>query len=832
MHLLQFCALEGLRIMGTTFQQKNKYKCTWKHPSSKQWHMIDHIIVRAQRAASILRCRSMRGPQCETDHYLVRATLKLSQPHYCTKKKINYQYNSKELKNDETRADFEEKLRTEGNLDDSNIETIWNSIKTSLINAASKTLRKKQSRRRVWFEESDKAIEELLQRKADAHKLYLANPCTERKLKYNEIKRRCQKEVRTIQDRWWKNKAAELQRTANENDMHNLYRSINEICGPLVKPPEYLIKENGEKVTEIKDRLTTWRDYFRDLYNQNTVVNISAEEIHVNTQAEMTDEVLTRDEIKIALKELKNNKSPGEDRITGEMLKAGEDTTVDLLQILFAKIWEDKKVPDEWKTSTIVPIHKKGPKTKCGNFRGISLLSVPAKAFARLLYNRLYPHIDVMLKDTQCGFRAGRSTVDMVFTTRQIVEKALEQNTSLAIAFIDVSKAFDSVDRDLLFEVLKAANCPPRTLEILKSLHQNTLAVVQIEDQKTDPFEVTTGVKQGCNLAPMLFALYIQAIINNILANNINGVTIRYRSDTDMFNMRGFSTQSKVKTTDIMELMFADDCAVVAKTPNQLQNQLNIFAAEFKRFGLNINVEKTVAMFVNCAPSEIRINNEKVKVVESFKYLGSTIESNGTHDTEVNHRINSASQNFRSLYDRLWKHHNINTKTKLKIYETVILSTLLYASESWTLTEAHQKRLNRFHIRCLKSIMKVHWKEYVPDEVILERAEMLSVDNLIRIRRLKWAGHLSRMDPTRIPHQVAFSELAEGKRPQNKPRLRWKDNIKEDLKKLKIPLNRWRNLAGNRQEWRLKTTEEIRNYQKKTLLTTKEKRQVPTVSIQ
>lgn len=99
-----------------------------------------------------------------------------------------------------------------------------------------------------------------------------------------------------------------------------------------------------------------------------------------------TDEPPNKSEIENALKFLKNNKSPGTDQITGEMLKAGEEITVDLLFKLFQKIWTEKTIPTEWKESLIVPIHKKGSKSQCGNYRGISLLSVDTKQ-STLTYN-------------------------------------------------------------------------------------------------------------------------------------------------------------------------------------------------------------------------------------------------------------------------------------------------------------------------------------------------------------------------------------------------------------------------------------------------------------
>lgn len=121
--------------------------------------------------------------------------------------------------------------------------------------------------------------------------------------------------------------------------------------------------------------------------------------------------------------------------------------------------------------------------------------------------------------------------------------------------------------------------------------------------------------------------------------------------------------------------------------------------------------------------------------------------------------------------------------------------------------------MNSFHIKCLKTILKITWRDFIPNEEILKRANILSIDNIIRGRRLRWAGHVSRMEAGRAPLEIAFSELAEGK----KPKCRWMDVLKEDMKKLNINLANWRNIAANKNEWRKCTTRQIQNLQEQVI---------------
>lgn len=161
----------------------------------------------------------------------------------------------------------------------------------------------------------------------------------------------------------------------------------------------------------------------------------------------------------------------------------------------------------------------------------------------------------------------------MIYTARQAVEKSIEQCAPLCIGFIDISKAFDSVDRSMLMKILEKAKCPPNLLQIIKSLHEDTISFVRTENNVTPPFIVKTGVRQGCVLAPLLFIIYMQIIIYNVAKKNIGGIDLNFRNDTNMFNRRNLKATTKTKKVHLLDLMFADDCALLAKTPETLRQR-------------------------------------------------------------------------------------------------------------------------------------------------------------------------------------------------------------------------------------------------------------------
>lgn len=180
-----------------------------------------------------------------------------------------------------------------------------------------------------------------------------------------------------------------------------------------------------------------------------------------------------------------------------------------MLTDLFRDCWERGVVPQDLRDAVIVSLYKnKGEKSDCSNYRGVTLLSIAGKILARVILDRLIPTVaEENLPESQCGFRANRSTTDMTFVLRQIQEKCREQNVGLYAAFIDLTKAFDTVSRDGLWRILVRLGCPPKLLQILQQLHKGQMGQVKHKGELSDPFPIENGVKQGCVLAPTLFAI-------------------------------------------------------------------------------------------------------------------------------------------------------------------------------------------------------------------------------------------------------------------------------------------------------------------------------------
>ena len=147
-----------------------------------------------------------------------------------------------------------------------------------------------------------------------------------------------------------------------------------------------------------------------------------------------------------------------------------------------------------------------------------------------------------------------------------------------------------------------------------------------------------------------------------------------------------------------------------------------------------------------------------------FCYLGGFLSQNACIDDEITSRISKASASFGRLHHRLWSDRGIRLSTKIGVYRTVVLTTLLYGSESWTWYRRHVKKLDQFHLRCLRKICGISWKDRIPNTTVLKRCEIEGIEAVLIKGQLRWAGHLTRMEENRIPKALFYGELVGGQR--------------------------------------------------------------------
>lgn len=813
--LLSKCAEHELVITNTLFRQKNRFKTSWMHPRSKCWHLIDYVIVRARDQKDVNITRAMTcADECWTDHRLIRSTMniQLHQTRRSQRKQTRPKFNTDSLGDtkrvQELQKTLHERLPEEYPED---VEEHWQTLKTILLDTCKDTLGYKTRKHQDWFDDNDDEIEQLINNKRIAFCSWQHDINSKVKRQaHSNAKALVQRRVRELKNQWWTEKALEIQRLADLGDTRGFFNATKAVYGPSYRGLNPLRSKDGKTLLKDEKEISSrWEEHFRELLNRNTTAHSeSINQIPQQPIRKYLDDPPTETEVLDAIRKLSNNKASGPDGIPAEILKQGGPKLLSHIHSLLTKIWKEEKIPAELRDALIVTIFKKGDKADCGNYRGISLLSTTGKVLARILANRLLPLSEMILPESQCGFRPARGTSDMIFTARQLQEKCREQHLPLYMAFIDLTKAFDSVNRTALWCILSKIGCPDKYLKILRLLHDDmTATVVGNSGCETDPFKVETGVKQGCIIAPTLFSIFIATILHLTSQSLPEGLKFVYRTDGGLFNINRFRAKTKVLTSSIMELQYADDNALVALSEEELQSIMDAFARAYQLLGLDINIKKTQILYQPAPGTSpkvptIHVANNTLENVDQFMYLGSLLSTRSDIDAEIHHRIGCASAAFARLRDRVFENRDILTKTKLMVYRAVILPTLLYGADSWTTYSRHLKALEQYHQRCLRKILRISWEDRRTNISVLQEANIPSITSTIAKHQLRWTGHVIRMSDNRLPKRILYGQLKEGKRTQGGQKKRYKDMIKVHLRKCSFNVNNWEEAALQRDEWR------------------------------
>ncbi len=206
-----------------------------------------------------------------------------------------------------------------------------------------------------------------------------------------------------------------------------LFKKIKEICGTFNPKLSAIKDQSGTVLEDGKQIKARWKQHFEKLYNeQNETDPDILKELPATNSHEPLDNVM-KEEVEAAIRALKKKKSPGEDNISAEMIQAGQECSTEMMHVLCEKIFVDKQSPEDWSKAIIVPIYKSKDKQECGNYRGISLLSIPSKVYTKILQQRLKKYVEKSVSEEQAGFRKGRGTIDQLFVIRQLAEKYWEK---------------------------------------------------------------------------------------------------------------------------------------------------------------------------------------------------------------------------------------------------------------------------------------------------------------------------------------------------------------------------------------------------------------------
>ncbi|XP_047111665.1 uncharacterized protein LOC124788438 [Schistocerca piceifrons] len=373
--LLGLCAEHELFISNTQFRLRNRYKTTWMHPRSKHWHLIDYVITRQRDKKDILITKAaLNIDECWTDHRLLVSRLrvpKYRKPRSHFSNPPRRKFNISNLNNKNVRSHFQDILSEQLNkapatTDD--VEQEWTTLKNIIKETAENVVGCSAQKRSDWFDDNHGEIQAIINAKQDAYLSLAQDPsCAEKKAHFLELKQKCQSEIRVIKNKWWQQKATELQNLSDARNLRGFYAGIKELYGPIRSSSGALkAADNSTILTESQDILNRWKEHFSSLLNSpSTAAGDFLKNVPQHPPKPCLADPPTFQEFCKALKSVKPGKAPGPDSIPMELIEGGGLPLKTRLFSLIILMWETRKVPADLKNSTIVTIFKKGDKSVC-----------------------------------------------------------------------------------------------------------------------------------------------------------------------------------------------------------------------------------------------------------------------------------------------------------------------------------------------------------------------------------------------------------------------------------------------------------------------------------
>ena len=474
-----------------------------------------------------------------------------------------------------------------------------------------------------------------------------------------------------------------------------------------------------------------------------------------NSREHLMGEEIMRDEIRYAIKGMKQNKAAGRDEVPTELLKCLRETGIGMLQHLADEIYEFGEWPKEMMESTFIPLPKKPKATDCSNFRTVSIMNHSTKIILRVIMNRMRKIIHKEVSEMQYGFMPDKGTRNAIYVIKRMQERNKEMQKKIFCCFIDYTKAFDRVEHNIFFEILNNFDFADKDIRVLQSLYFRQQANVRVNNELSDYTDLKRGVRQGCIASPELFSLYTEMIM-------------RHSDDEPGVNMGGHN---------INNIRFADDTGLIAGSQEDLQNLLNVIYERSEKFGMKINTAKTEVMIMNNwdkEKAEIMLNGVTLKQVEKFKYLGSWITSDGSCSTDIKCRIAEAKTAFtemRSILSNL----KMPFKLRYRILNCYVIPIMMYGCENWILMKSDIKKLEAAEMWFLRRMQKISWKEKKSNEETVKSA--IGSRNLlakVMQRQTSFFGHIMRKQGI---EQVVTTCKIDGKRKRGRRPTQFLDQI-------------------------------------------------------
>ena len=442
-------------------------------------------------------------------------------------------------------------------------------------------------------------------------------------------------------------------------------------------------------------------------------------------------QIFTVAEIFVSISWLKNNKACGSDYIRNEFLKKAPPILIQFICSFFNLILNTGFVPDVWCQGLIMPLYKaKGSREDPNNYRGITLLSCLGKLFTACINSRIaqYMYDDAKIGYEQAGFRPEFSTIDHIFTLHAIIEYYKSKKGRVYCAFIDYSKAFDLIDCASLWLKLLNSGINGRVFNVIYYTYSKAKSCVKNDDKISSFFSCNLGVRQGENLSPILFAIYLKDF-QQFMSNHFNGL-----------EKLSSETQHELETfLKLYVLLYADDTIIMAESDQELQLALSGLNDYCKIWSLKINVTKTKIVIFSRGKvkkyPKFTIGNEEVKVCDDYLYLGVTFNFNGSFRKAISKQITQARKAMFAVLEKA-KILRLPVDIVCDLFDKCVVPVYCMVPKVWGCENLRDIEI--FHRNFLRMVLKTF--KFTPNCMLYGETGSKNMKNKIHMRMVNfWA---------------------------------------------------------------------------------------------
>jgi exonuclease III len=787
--VIDLAVVANLKV-ATSFFPHNHYS-TFKDNRNDVSRQLDYFLTDASLGTKVTDAKKTgKEIGCRSDHGAVSLTVRFGYESSERRTKREEKKNIKwsELDDPATKIKYQAKvdelleaLKEEGGTLNSE------SLSEALMKAGKATCEVKQVSSKGWFEMSAESLTEAIEARNLAHADDVAQSSCETK----RVLREAWKGVRTAKKeaiaKWVRETSKDIQSTIMARNPKRTWKQVRVLEAGLTghhkqaRTKRY-VNTSGVEAMNDREDVENASEHFQKVYNRDDApVDFSVlEDIK---QREMLPE-LEREpemlELVSAIKAMRGEAAPGESGVVGNCLKHCSAEALESILGVLTRFWNGEQDNHQWHLASLCIIYKgKGKLNDLNNFRGVALQDMMARLISAIISKRLLDGpIAKYGIQAQFGSQPLVGCRDAIFTLRSMLELRRYHNLPTWALYVDLVKAFDTANHELLFKLLAKYGVPEHLVDVIRRLYHDSEIKLKVgREERTIPYSV--GVKQGDNMAPVLFLFLMQAMAEALekewAENDIDVPQFRHFANRQGGRLLGQGWRAKGKLLELYYLLYVDDGAFLFTNRKDTITASRLIHRTMARFGLIMHIgrdgnkSKTEAMYHPPSYQESKEQKEEVGEIpeealytvadgyitftRKFKYLGSWITHDLRDDTDINVRVGKARAQVQQLAN-IWNCKHVTTEFKKMLYIQLPLNTALWGAESWTLTAESERKLETFHHSSIRRIMNVTMFE-VEERRITNKQMRETFDNIrnisefIKERQLTWLEHVLQMDPTK-----------------------------------------------------------------------------------